>query len=180
MQPIPSNPIGLNRANHVGISVSDLDASIRFYEALTGTKIVNKDVIGGPRMAAVQGLPKVLIRYANVHLANLNIDLLQYDEPKVKKASYDNSDIGAMHLCFEVDDLDDLLLRELREDDRVVDPVEELRPEALAYRPHHRRARRLHLGAIRQFRDRGVAGIIIGSMVKIMFSLISMPVPGRP
>ena len=38
MQPIPSNPIGLNRANHVGISVSDLDASIRFYEALTGTK----------------------------------------------------------------------------------------------------------------------------------------------
>ena len=86
MQPIPSNPIGLNRANHVGISVSDLDASIRFYEALTGTKIVNKDVIGGPRMAAVQGLPKVLIRYANVHLANLNIDLLQYDEPKVKKA----------------------------------------------------------------------------------------------
>ena len=106
MQPIPSNSIGLNRANHVGISVSDLDASIRFYEALTGTKIVNKDVIGGPRMAAVQGLPKVLIRYANVHLANLNIDLLQYDEPKVKKASYDNSDIGAMHLCFEVDDLD--------------------------------------------------------------------------
>ena len=57
-------------------------------------------------MAAVQGLPKVLIRYANVHLANPNIDLLQYDEPKVKKASYDNSDIGAMHLCFEVDDLD--------------------------------------------------------------------------
>lgn len=105
-QNIPSASIGLARANHVGIVVSDLDAAIRFYEALTGTKIVNKDVIGGPRMAAVQGLDKVLIRYANVHLDNLNIDLLQYDEPSPKAARYSGNDISAMHLCFEVDDLD--------------------------------------------------------------------------
>ena len=81
-QSIPSTPIGLSRANHVGIVVSDLDRSIRFYEALTGTRIVNKDAIGGPRMAAVQGLDKVLIRYANVHLDNLNIDLLEYEEDR--------------------------------------------------------------------------------------------------
>jgi catechol 2,3-dioxygenase-like lactoylglutathione lyase family enzyme len=105
-QKIPSEAIGLNRANHVGIVVSDLDASIRFYEALTGTKIVNKDAIGGPRMASVQGLDRVLIRYANVHLDNINIDLLQYEEPVPKKASYAGNEIGAMHLCFEVDELD--------------------------------------------------------------------------
>lgn len=105
-QPVPTRPIGLARANHVGITVSDLDASIRFYEALTGTRIANKDKVGGPRMAAVQGLDKVLIRYANVHLDNLNIDLLQYDEPAPGRARYVNGDIGAMHLCFEVDDLD--------------------------------------------------------------------------
>lgn len=105
-QKIPSTSIGLNRANHVGIVVSDLTESIRFYEALTGAKIENTDQIGGPRMAAVQGLDKVLIKYANVHLENLNIDLLQYDDPKPKKASYSGNDISAMHLCFEVDDLD--------------------------------------------------------------------------
>jgi catechol 2,3-dioxygenase-like lactoylglutathione lyase family enzyme len=105
-QSSPTEPIGLNRANHVGIVVSDLDASIRFYEALTGTKVVNKDVVGGPRMAAVQGLDQVLIRYANVHLANLNIDLLQYDQPLPKTARYGGNEISAMHLCFEVDDLD--------------------------------------------------------------------------
>ena len=105
-QTVPNRPIGLTRANHVGIAVSDLDASIRFYEALTGTTIANKDVVGGPRMAAVQGLDKVLIRYANVHLDNLNIDLLQYDEPVPKQARYANNDVSAMHLCFEVDDLD--------------------------------------------------------------------------
>jgi len=105
-QPIPSTTIGLNRANHVGIVTSNLDDSVKFYEALTGTKIVNKDVIGGPRMAAVQGLDKVLIRYANVHLQNLNIDLLEYEQPAPKKSAYATNDIGAMHLCFEVDDLD--------------------------------------------------------------------------
>ena len=103
--------IGLGRANHVGITVSDLDASIRFYEALTGTKIENVDAIGGARMAAVQGLDKVLIRYANVHLENLNLDLLQYDEPKPGRARYDNGDVGAMHLCFEVDDLQNVYER---------------------------------------------------------------------
>ncbi|WP_343038430.1 VOC family protein [Microvirga arsenatis] len=90
----------------MGILVSDLDASIRFYEALTGTKIANKDASGGPRMASVQGLDKVLIRYANVHPDNINIDLLQYEETAPKKASYAGNEIGAMHLCFEVDDLD--------------------------------------------------------------------------
>ncbi|MBY3537524.1 VOC family protein [Rhizobium laguerreae] len=105
-QKIPTEKIGLSRANHVGIVVSDLASSIKFYEALTGTKIENVDQIGGPRMAAVQGMEKVLIKYANVHLDNLNIDLLQYDEPKPKTASYQGNDIGAMHLCFEVDDLD--------------------------------------------------------------------------
>jgi catechol 2,3-dioxygenase-like lactoylglutathione lyase family enzyme len=110
-QPVPSKTLGLSRANHVGIVVSDLDASIRFYEALTGTTIANKDVIGGPRMAAVQGLEKVLIRYANVHLDNLNIDLLQYEEPAPKTARYDTNDVGAMHLCFEVDDLESVYRR---------------------------------------------------------------------
>lgn len=106
MADVLSQSIGLSRANHVGIVVSDLDKAIRFYEALTGTKIANQDVVGGSRMAAVQGLDKVLIQYANVHLDNLNIDLLQYDEPTPEKAKYATNDIGAMHLCFEVDDMD--------------------------------------------------------------------------
>ncbi|WP_244610546.1 VOC family protein [Microvirga pakistanensis] len=114
MQKVPSKPIGLRRANHAGIVVSDLEASIRFYEALTGTKITNKDAIGGPRMASVQGLDKVLIRYANVPLDNINIDLLQYEEPAPKKASYASNEIGAMHLCFEVDDLQ-AIYRRMRE-----------------------------------------------------------------
>ena len=41
---------------------------MKFYEALTGTKIANRDEIGGKRMAQTQGLDDTLIKYANVHL----------------------------------------------------------------------------------------------------------------
>lgn len=32
-------PLGFSRANHVGITVSNLERSIAFYEALTGVKV---------------------------------------------------------------------------------------------------------------------------------------------
>lgn len=110
-QPVPNATIGVDRANHVGISVSDLGRSLRFYQALTGVTATPEDKVGGPRMAGVLGLEKTLIRYATVHLQNLNIDLLQYDEPTPKTARYAGNEIGAMHLCFEVDDLDTVHVR---------------------------------------------------------------------
>ncbi|MCJ0743654.1 VOC family protein [Pedobacter montanisoli] len=66
---------GFTRANHVGITVSNLEKSIAFYEALTGTKVSNIDEIGGQRMAKTQGLEDTRIKYANLHLDNLNIDI---------------------------------------------------------------------------------------------------------
>lgn len=102
---------GLHTANHVGITVKNLDDAIAFYSALTDSEITPKDEIGGERMARVQGLEKTLIRYATVHLTNLNIDLLEYVEPKPEKASYRNEQISAMHLCFEVDNLESAVER---------------------------------------------------------------------
>lgn len=41
-----------------------------------------------------------------IHLQNLNIDLLEYEQPAPRKSTYATNHIGAMHLCFEVDDID--------------------------------------------------------------------------
>ncbi|MFB6454118.1 VOC family protein [Chitinophaga sp. Hz27] len=100
------NVPGFSRANHVGITVSNLEKSIVFYEALTGLKVSNIDEIGGPRMAKTQGLEDTRIKYANLHLDNLNIDILEYVLPAPERTSYHNNQISAMHLCFEVDDID--------------------------------------------------------------------------
>ncbi|QVV91989.1 VOC family protein [Weissella tructae] len=92
--------------NHIGITVSDLDKSVEFYEALSGNKVSNRDSIGGKRMAQVQGLKEVDIKYANLRLGNINMDILQYVEPTASKANYSNEQISAMHMCFEVEDLE--------------------------------------------------------------------------
>lgn len=105
------NQQGFSLVNHIGITVSNLDKSIQFYEALTGRKIANKDVIGGKRMAQTQGLEDTMIKFANLHLGNVNIDILEYVEPKSSKASYSNEQISAMHLCFEVEDLEAAITR---------------------------------------------------------------------
>lgn len=102
---------GFSRVNHVGIVVADLDKAIVFYEALTGQKISNLDEIGGDRMAQVLGLDRTLIRYANLHLDNMNIDLLEYKQPEPTRAQYENNQVSAMHLCFEVDDIHEAVQR---------------------------------------------------------------------
>lgn len=81
---------GFSVVNHVGITVSNLEKSIEFYETLTGKKISNKDEIGGKCMAQTQGLDDTLIRYVNLHLDNINIDILEYVESKSTKANYSN------------------------------------------------------------------------------------------
>ena len=102
---------GFTRANHVGITVKNLEKSIVFYEALTGTKVSNIDEIGGQRIAKTQGLSDTKIKYANLHLDNLNIDILEYVLPESEQASYKNNQISAMHLCFEVDNIEDAIQR---------------------------------------------------------------------
>ncbi|HGJ5872824.1 MAG TPA: VOC family protein [Arsenophonus apicola] len=102
---------GFSRANHIGITVSNLAKSIAFHETLTGTKAVNVDEISGKRMAQTQGLDNIRIKFANFQLDNLNIDILEYVVSEPTRASYSNNQISAMHLCFEVDDLDAAIKR---------------------------------------------------------------------
>ncbi|WP_313093657.1 VOC family protein [Chryseobacterium flavum] len=102
---------GFTRANHVGITVKNLEKSIAFYEALTGTKVSNIDIIGGERMAKTQGLNDTRIKFANLHLDNLNLDILEYVVSESEQASYSNNQISAMHLCFEVDNIDEAMQR---------------------------------------------------------------------
>ncbi len=62
-------------------------------------------------MAKTQGLDDTRIKYANLHLDNLNIDILEYVLPESEQTSYNNSQISAMHLCFEVDNMDEAVQR---------------------------------------------------------------------
>jgi catechol 2,3-dioxygenase-like lactoylglutathione lyase family enzyme len=99
------------RGNHIGISVSNLDSSIAFYKALTGTDPENVDQIGGREFGQLQGVEDTLIKFATFQLENLNIDLLEYVYPAPDHVNYKNNQISAMHFCFEVEDMDEAVQR---------------------------------------------------------------------
>lgn len=46
-----------------------------------------------------------------MHLGNVNIDILEYEAPQSTQTQYLNEQISAMHLCFEVENLDAAIAR---------------------------------------------------------------------
>ncbi|MFE2935581.1 MULTISPECIES: VOC family protein [unclassified Streptomyces] len=99
--------MNLTRAAHVGISVSDLDASIAFYKALTGREPVAEGTMNSVPFGKSQGLPTSKLRYATINLDNsLGIDLIQFQEPAGERTNGKANRPGSMHLCLKVDDFD--------------------------------------------------------------------------
>ncbi|MFC0602515.1 VOC family protein [Streptomyces palmae] len=105
---VSSTPMNLTRAAHVGISVSNLDASIAFYQALTGREpVVADETMHSVPFGMSQGLPTAKLRYATINLDNsLGIDLIEFQEPVGERTNGVANRPGSMHLCFRVDDFD--------------------------------------------------------------------------
>lgn len=105
-QTIPNQTLGLKTINHFGVAVSNLENSIKFYRILSGNEPSGRGTWsseGLGRAAGVSG--KATIEWAAFRLGNINIDLLQVDEPRQSQSSYTMAQPGAMHICWEVDDL---------------------------------------------------------------------------
>jgi catechol 2,3-dioxygenase-like lactoylglutathione lyase family enzyme len=102
----------LRTAAHVGISVSDLDRSVAFYRAITGLEpTVLDETMDSKGFAVAQGLPSTRLRYATFQLQNLGIDLIQFLDPVGEPARNAANRPGSMHVCFRVDDVQDMYVR---------------------------------------------------------------------
>jgi len=98
----------VTRVNHIGIPVSDLERSVKWYEEVlsitadgvtaeaSGEAIGNVLELDHPTLRAVFALAG----------DNVQVELLQYEHPVPKPFEARNCDVGAIHLCFEVDDIE--------------------------------------------------------------------------
>jgi catechol 2,3-dioxygenase-like lactoylglutathione lyase family enzyme len=96
----------LKDINHVGITVRDLDRSLAFYREFFGIEPLFRGLGENPDIGRSVGLDDVRIQYAFLDLGNTRIELLQYERP-LGRSTQDlrNCDVGAFHVCFDVDDL---------------------------------------------------------------------------
>lgn len=93
-------------ANHVGISVSDIERSIAFYRDMFGMEqLCDIFPFGGPDYEAIMDIPGVSGRMCMIGKGALNLELFEFAEARPKDPDHAVSDRGISHFGFEVDDI---------------------------------------------------------------------------
>jgi catechol 2,3-dioxygenase-like lactoylglutathione lyase family enzyme len=94
--------------HHVGLTVKDLDASIRFYYDVLGLQFVNEPSpwFDHESLGRAVGVPGAALRQVSLAAGNIIIELLEYKSPPsaTSKPLLSNC-IGASHVAFLVDDI---------------------------------------------------------------------------
>ena len=104
------------RASHVGLCVSDLERSVRFFCDGLGFELAHRfdldseQLRGLDRSLEVDG--HVVVTSQFIRLPGMAIELLHYEEPVPHGApSSSRSSLGLTHLALHVDDLDAAIAR---------------------------------------------------------------------
>jgi len=96
-----------NKIDHTGVTVSDIDASLRFYSDVFGFEVTEKRRLKGEFFETLTGVAGAELDVAYVEAPGHRIELLQYHIPGERHASkLRPCDPGFVHLAFEVADID--------------------------------------------------------------------------
>jgi catechol 2,3-dioxygenase-like lactoylglutathione lyase family enzyme len=93
--------------HHVGIPVRSLEQACAWYRDVFGLEPMLLDLAEGPALSRTVELEDARLRSAFVSLGNTIIELLEYEHPIGEDFSLRNCDVGAAHVCVEVDDIHD-------------------------------------------------------------------------
>src|SRR5947209_4184574 len=79
--------VPLERLTHIGLGVSDLGRSLRFYRDLLGFRPVHELEVEGEPAATLLGLPDVKLRAAYLERDGVTLELLHFARPPGVQAS---------------------------------------------------------------------------------------------
>ena len=97
----------MSRLHHIGFTVTDLERSIAFYEAVLGAVVRERSENSGDDVADVTGLPGARIIAADLDLPGGGwLELVQYLAPPAERLGQERHQPGHTHVGFLVDDID--------------------------------------------------------------------------
>lgn len=116
---------------HVGFSVRDIEASIRFYREGLGLTLVHRQSQDNEYTHTLVGYPDASLNIAQFAIDGLPasgsghvLELIEYVTPRGDQLPPENSRIASGHLAFEVDDIEGMVARLVALGARLVsDPV---------------------------------------------------------
>ena len=96
--------VSARHVDHVGITVPDLDAAIKFFQDALGAELLWQV---GPFDETPTGVPIKSVRLAMLRLGpNINVELMAFDAEHQQQIMPSNIDYGATHIAFFVDNVD--------------------------------------------------------------------------
>lgn len=103
----------MNALAHVGLTVSDMERSCRFYSGLFGFRVESDLALPGERIdELLQLMPSSTIHAAYLVLGAFTLELMQFDPPSAKAAGGRVfNQTGLAHLSLAVDDPNDVVAR---------------------------------------------------------------------
>jgi catechol 2,3-dioxygenase-like lactoylglutathione lyase family enzyme len=98
----------LRAQSHTGITVRDLDRSVRFYHDLLGLKVATEPSpwFDGPELGGGVGVPGAELRMVCLRLGDTLLELLEYrTPPSPTERPLLSHCVGASHVAFQVGDI---------------------------------------------------------------------------
>lgn len=92
--------------HHIGIPVRSIERSLAWYGELFGLEPDFIALSEGPDTSKTVQLEDARLRFAFLPLGGTIIEFLEYENPIGRDFDRRNCDVGAIHLCLEVDDID--------------------------------------------------------------------------
>lgn len=94
--------------NHVGVSVANLDRSIKFYCDVLGMEVVRERDFAGDQYEKILGLKCPKGKLALLQAGSMRIELFEFSHPSPKSGDSVRPvcDHGITHFCIEVSDID--------------------------------------------------------------------------
>jgi catechol 2,3-dioxygenase-like lactoylglutathione lyase family enzyme len=92
--------------NHVGLTVSDLDASVSFYTDVVGLQVERRGIrSGGDWFDTLTGNAGAVIDVAMLRSGQLVLQLVHYAAGGNPDVATGHNRVGNLHLCINVDDV---------------------------------------------------------------------------
>lgn len=110
--------------HHTCITVSDLERSVEFYRDVLGLDLVmtEESERSGDDRAKGLGVAKAKVKLAVLRAGEAQVELIEYVTAKGRPNDRGNNDAGAMHIAFQVEDIDVVYQRMLDQGVRFTSP----------------------------------------------------------
>ena len=114
---------GLRRMHHVGITVRDVDRSLEFWRSFLGVEERWHRVLDAPYLGQITGYAGVNIDAAVIDLpGGMILEILNYLVDGKVPNPPDTANPGNIHICIEVDDIEEMWERAVRSGATPVSP----------------------------------------------------------